>query len=139
MSDQLHRRPGVALTTYQLLALTALMRCPLRAYALRQDIAYLTRNHVSIPRSTVQRTLVSLCRAQYITPCIKDAYKYEVRRGILYELTALGRSRAERELMLYMSIVGQARRWAQQYDANQEYIKRRRYDKPLFLQQPAPE
>jgi len=98
------------LTPTQFFTLAALLKHPMHQYAIRQDIIETSGLHAWPGNSSIKRATISLLKAGYIEESHSDPnYWLKARRGSVYELTPRGFKRLERELMVYLELLKDAR------------------------------
>lgn len=105
------------LTKYQFLALATLLRQPMHAYAVRQEIIELTSHYEWPAHSTVRETLKALQTKDLIEECQTNPnYWLKARLGVPYELTDRGYWVVRRELSLYYEIFVKSWRRLEKFD-----------------------
>lgn len=97
----------------ELFTLAALLQCALHNYAVKQQITEISGRLFTPDKSTLKRSLERLLAQNLIEECSNPNYWVDDRICIPYQLTAAGRSRIERELLMYLRLIDVSKMWLQ--------------------------
>jgi DNA-binding PadR family transcriptional regulator len=127
------------LTFVQFCTLIVLLRCPMHAYAIQQDVDILTERRFKPFKNTLKRALKALAAEGYIQDCSESRYWVSRRRlGTVYELTRRGRRLVDHELLMYLQLITTAKSFIQLSEALENAERRTRYGDSLLAQIPLP-
>ncbi len=110
------RSYSISLTQFFILA--ALVRCPMHAYALRQEIIELSQRQVWPAYSTIQYALAKLHKRGFVEDRADDPYYcLKAERGLVYQLTPLGQKEIWKLLSMQLHVLQIVRFWMQRGQA----------------------